>query len=152
MRFRLGQAEAIVARARAQGRVVAEFGAGKVANPCHIPGPLTLTLPLPPHELSQNARCHWSKKSAATKAYRLRTEVECGSRGERYRAATVRIQWFTKTKMHPDPMNAMGSLKAAFDGVTDSGFLADDRELYPDDIQFTKDASNPRVVLTFSAR
>lgn len=115
-------------------------------------GALTIALPLPAAELSPNARCHWAKKAGAVKAYRLRAEVECGTHSERHQAATVRIQWYTKTKMHPDPMNCTGSLKPAMDGVTDSGYLADDRELYPSSIEFQKDASNPRVVLTFTPK
>lgn len=111
---------------------------------------LTITLPLPAAELSPNARCHWAKKAAAVKAYRLRAEVECGTRGERHQAATVRIQWFTKTSTHPDPDNALASAKSLLDGVTDSGYMADDRALTFLPIEFAKDASNPRVVLTFT--
>lgn len=139
--YRRGQKEALIALAIKQGtlRPVA-----------HSTGPLAITLPLPPAELSPNARCHWARKAGAVKAYRLRAEVECGTRSERHQAATVRIQWYSRTAMHPDPDNSLAKMKAGLDGVTDSGYMADDRALTFLPIEFAKDAGNPRVVLTFT--
>jgi crossover junction endodeoxyribonuclease RusA len=119
---------------------------------------LTITLPLPHKSLSPNARSHWRTKAKHTKEYRtgtyIRTVALCASNGPYWKAskaATVTIQWFTKTVMHPDRDNALSSLKAAFDGVTDGGFLSTDKELTHQPITFQKDAKNPRVVLTFTA-
>jgi hypothetical protein len=121
---------------------------------------LTITVPIPHKSLSPNWRGHWAVKAKHTK--RLRNYAYTYSVGQcagaakgpywaAHKAATVEIQWFTKTVRHPDGDNALSSLKAVFDGVTDSGFLADDRGLTHQPVVFQKDAKNPRVVLTFTA-
>lgn len=54
MNFRPGQAEAIVARARQQGRVVAEFGAGKPGTVAAVPVPdAVATVPVKPRRAKQ---------------------------------------------------------------------------------------------------
>lgn len=120
---------------------------------------LTITLPLPHKSLSPNWRGHWATKA---KQVRFAREIaECHAANvmkfmlhhlrPHHASASLSIQWFTKTITRPDADNALSSMKAYLDGVTDSGFLADDRGLTHQPITFQKDAKNPRVVLTFTA-
>lgn len=118
---------------------------------------LTITLPIPPKELSPNhtigSRGGRMAKARKVKQYRNRAMLEVlaqvpGDYKPKYSKAEVRTKWFTKTVRRMDGDNALASLKAAFDGLTDSGFLSDDRGLTHHPIEFEKDASNPRVELT----
>lgn len=118
---------------------------------------LTITLPLPPKELSPNhtigSRGGRMAKARKIKQYRTAAMVAMlsalpGGYKPRFERAEVRIQWFHKTMRFPDPTNITGWLKAAFDGITDSGFIADDNHLSPLPPEIEKDASNPRVELT----
>lgn len=116
---------------------------------------LKIELSIPPRILSPNARSHFHAKARATKAYRAAAKLVCMSMlptGYRpmHKLATVSIDWYTKTRMHPDRDNALASLKSAFDGITDSGFMADDRELTHQPVQFHVDKLKPRVVLTIT--
>lgn len=110
---------------------------------------ITVTLPIPPRVLSPNARCHWRVKAKATKQYRFvavwEACKECGLVGPRWKAARVQVRWFTKTKRRPDADNALASLKAAFDGLTDAGVWVSDRETQYEPIVFGVDKVSPRV-------
>lgn len=118
---------------------------------------LTITLPLPPKEVSQNARCHWRKKGPITKKQRidaLLCAVYVVNRSvlvsPRWKKASVKIRAHFPTKRHPDPMNFIGSLKASFDGLEDAGIIENDRGLWPERPEFFTDAKNPRVELTIT--
>lgn len=118
--------------------------------------PIIITLPLPPKELSPNARVHWRVKSKATGGYRERAMYAGwdlfprSSSAPLHNTATVQVQWFTKTAHRPDGDNALASLKALFDGLTDAGIFSDDKWLTHLPIKFAKNAANPRVVLTIT--
>lgn len=122
---------------------------------------LTIELPVPPKALSPNARVHYHVRARAVKAYRLAAHLNAvASRIDSspswepvpyFRAGTTQVTWYTKTKRKPDADNALSSLKAAWDGITDSGFLADDRGLTHQPIIFLVDKHRPRVVLRIEA-
>lgn len=127
---------------------------------------LTITIARPPGKLSPNARGHWSKLYRAKKA--ARDQAKLAALGEwspleppRWKRATVRIRWIMPTLAHhPDADNAIASLKAALDGISDWGIVDNDRGLHPvwEGIEvsklYTDSQGNawPRgcVVLTFS--
>lgn len=115
--------------------------------------PITVTLPIPPKELSPNGRFHWAAKSKKTKAYRLAAHIaawnQCSECPEHDRA-TSQIRWFTKTKRRLDADNALACMKSALDGITDSGFLSNDRGLTHLPIIFAVDKENPRVEITIT--
>lgn len=108
---------------------------------------MTITLPLPPKALSPNARVHWAAKARAVRGYRARAMVMArrAGRPHGWGEATVRITWYAKTRTHPDPDNALASLKAGIDGITEAGVLADDRALRYEPIAFAVDRERPRV-------
>jgi len=92
-------------------------------------------------------------KASAIKKYRTRARLEfmaAHAAGFRPRAAvaTVQIKWFARTARFPDGDNALATMKAAFDGLTDAGLFCDDKGLTHLPVKFAKDASNPRVQLT----
>lgn len=114
---------------------------------------LTITVGLPHKALSPNARAHWRtvakhKKAARFEALSLSLLTVNGT--EAWTHARTSIKWYTKTIRHPDPDNALASLKAHFDGIRQSGLLADDNNLSHDAIKFAKDAKNPRVEITIT--
>lgn len=117
---------------------------------------VTITLPLPPRELSPNARVHYMAKARAVKKYRrwaaTEAQVAMGTFSLKHAyfwtAATVRVRWFTRTRRRPDADNALASLKAAFDGMADAGLFANDRGLTHKPIVFAVDKANPRVEIT----
>lgn len=116
---------------------------------------ITFSIPLPPKELGQNSRGHWSKKSRATKLYRsivhkLTLAAMPPGVPERWRKASVKVVAYYPTKRHPDPLNILDRLKAAFDGVQDSGLIMDDKGLWPERPEIYKDANNPRIELTIT--
>lgn len=112
---------------------------------------IRVTLPIPPKPLHPNARPHYMTKAKATKGYRVEAWLMAGkaipkdARPPRWKSATVRVRWFSKTKRRPDADNALASLKAAFDGLTDAGVWTDDRAATFMPIEFGVDKSNPRV-------
>lgn len=112
-----------------------------------------LTLPIPDRVLSPNARAHYHAKARAVKKYRTRAKVEfmaAYSAGFRPRAVTANVsaKWFAKTRMFPDRDNALASLKAAFDGLSDAGLFCTDRNVTHQPIQFDVSKDNPRIELT----
>jgi len=113
---------------------------------------LAIELPLPPKELSPNARTYFIKKNKFTQQYRCIAKVAANyakGRGfKAWRKAETEIQWFTKTKKQPDPDNALATLKAGFDGIADAGIVTNDRGLSHRPIVFFVDKENPRVCIT----
>lgn len=116
---------------------------------------LTITLPLPPRILSPNARPHHHAKARAVKAARCAAKLECmallpAGYKPRFPKGTAQVEWIAKTRVHPDGDNALATCKAVFDGITDSGFLADDKELTHQPVRFGVDKANPRLVVTIT--
>jgi len=92
---------------------------------------LTLTLPLPPRELSPNARLHHFPKAEVTKEYRRRVYIQCMiQRGEWGRRETGRYL-VTETyrfadRRKRDVRNLFAAFKAGEDGLVDAGILPGD--------------------------
>jgi crossover junction endodeoxyribonuclease RusA len=119
---------------------------------------LTIQIPRPVPALSPNARVFWAKVARAKQSARhsaLRMAMaEWGNCVPRWPRATVRVLWIMPTKAHhPDPDNAIASLKPWLDGFADWGVVANDKGLVPvwGGIRVEKSAEWPRgcVVLTF---
>ena len=122
---------------------------------------LTITLPLPPKELSPNhhigSRGGRLGKAAKIKAYRQRARHEAGIAahvagltGGGWTHATIQIVWHHPTRRYPDRDNIIAWLKSAIDGIRDSGLLADDDNVdYPSPVRGV-DKLAPRVELTIT--
>lgn len=115
---------------------------------------ITINLPLPPTELSANSRTHWAAKAKAVKAYRALAwaagRAAQTGQPKRWVKASVKVKAFYRSHNHPDPDNVIASLKAAFDGIADAGVVVNDRGLWPERPEISKDAKNPRIELTIT--
>jgi hypothetical protein len=109
---------------------------------------ITVTIPLPPKYVSQNqAHRHWTKRGAAAKTYRERCAALFSVVPRMRPPIRVSTEWFlgrnpalsepleyTKGGLYylcgpyypRDAQNAVGSLKAAFDGLVDAGVVKSD--------------------------
>lgn len=114
---------------------------------------LTITLPLPPKELSPNARVHWRVKALKVKGYRQAAmeEAMVAARDARMEApfSWVRIKatFFHTQNRGRDADNALASLKSAFDGLADAGIVTNDRKITHEPVEFMVDRERPRVEL-----
>jgi crossover junction endodeoxyribonuclease RusA len=116
-----------------------------------------ITLDVPKRILSPNGRSHHHAKARAIKEYRTKARLFCmtifpPSFKPRWNAANVKITWYHPHARFPDRDNALASLKAGFDGLTDYGLFSDDRGLTQEPVQFQKHSTKPRVVLTITGQ
>ena len=113
---------------------------------------ITIKLPLPPKELSPNARCHWGKKAKAVKQYRklasFEAFIESSNLKQRWKDARSYVTAYFKDKRRRDRDNLLASLKSAFDGIVDAGVLDDDSGLIHMPIDMCVDKHDPRVEIT----
>ncbi len=102
-------------------------------------------------------------KASATKRYRklackaiweeeINEGYDSWNKDSLWKKASVKTVFYHKTKRKRDEDNAKGSLKAAFDGVVDSGLIPDDdsEHLTHETPEFRIDKEYPRVMLTFT--
>lgn len=109
---------------------------------------MVITLSLPPRELSPNARTHWATKARATRRYRQLACVEAIVAGvpERpWTLATAELRFHFRTAARRDRDNLLASMKAAFDGLTDAGVVADDSGITHLPVQVVTGSPAPRV-------
>lgn len=119
---------------------------------------VTIVLPLPPRILSPNCpvgsfRGRMMHAAAAKKQKKLAKEsTEDAMRGERWERASVRAVFYHKTKRRRDDVNALASLKSAYDGVVLAGLIPDDdrEHLRTEGAEFAIDKEWPRVELIFT--
>lgn len=126
---------------------------------------LTITLPLPPPELSPNTRAHWRRVAAAKKRARTAaklTAVDWLNRHGKprpYFPAGTRVRATATIYLAPgragrarDDDNAKAACKAYWDGWTDAEVWTDDRTVVWGDITYA-DERRPggQIVLTLTA-
>lgn len=115
---------------------------------------IVVTVPIPPRELSPNARPHYLTKARVKARYRRDCYLAAlsdlsGYIMPRWERATVDVRWYGKTKtcLSMDRDNAIASLKAAIDGLTDVGVWVDDHGVTWGKVTIGVDPKNPRVEL-----
>ena len=113
---------------------------------------VTIVLPLPPRELWKNSRPHWAKKSAvggkhrqASKLYTIQV-LKCAR--PLWVQAVIDFDFYWPDKRRRDPLNVIGAMSWAIDGLVDAGLLWDDDKTTPGKVRMNVDAENPRVVMT----
>jgi crossover junction endodeoxyribonuclease RusA len=115
---------------------------------------LTITLPLPPKEVRNNARVHWAKKAKAVKAYRFEAMFAAiqaiAGNAPFWKKAKVHITAYFATARHLDPTNLIDALKPAFDGLQDAGVIENDKNLWPERPVIVTSDKNPRVELVIT--
>lgn len=114
---------------------------------------ITFTFPLPPKELSPNARVHWAKKANFTKrareeAFKKAQEVLVTMPPMKWKQAGSHVAWYHPTLRFPDRLNIPGWLKATFDGIADTGIVKNDKDIASPTVQINKDPDRPRVEVT----
>lgn len=128
---------------------------------------ITITMPLPPKELSPNARSgrrkkkgqmrtHWASRAKLTHQYRrsaaVRALAELGCGFMVFKRAIGKLTFYWPDKRRRDIRNAEAAMKPAYDGLVDAGIIVDDdhKHLIHDTTEFKIDKENPRVEITVS--
>ena len=114
---------------------------------------LVIVLPLPPRELSPNARPHWGAKGRAVRRYRETAYLSslAGRPGRPMQAAKVTARFFFRTRRRRDRDNLLASLKAAFDGIADARVVANDAGMIHMPVEQYVDRIDPRVEIVVEA-
>jgi len=112
---------------------------------------LRIVLPLPPKELSPNARVHWGRKARMSKRYKLSAGAatdwalsEAGHPEGVWDTAKLKVCLYNRTAHRRDGDNLIASMKAAFDGIASSLGVDDAQWVHLPPMQ-EKDAKDPRV-------
>jgi len=114
---------------------------------------------LPPACLSPNrppaSRRGRFAKAAATKKYRREAREAAQAEGIEsgpWEHATIAATFYHRQRRRRDDVNALGTLKAAYDGIVDSGLLVDDdhEHLTTLPATFAIDKEAPRVELVIT--
>lgn len=118
---------------------------------------VTIILPLPGKRLSPNhtigSRGGRFAKAAATKKYRsiaMEAVQQAGVETGPWELARCSVTFYWPDARRRDEDNAIASLKAAYDGIVDSGLLVDDdsKHLRREMPEFKIDRAAPRVEMT----
>lgn len=111
---------------------------------------VVITLMLPAHALSPNARNHWRTVWKAKKYYRqiASANARLAYNGHPFKSATCEARFYFKNdKRKRDRDNLLASLKSAFDGLADGGLIENDRDLTHLPVKVGIDDERPRVEL-----
>lgn len=123
------------------------------------PESITIVLPLPDKVLSPNwmagtIRGRFYKASATKRYRRLTKEAIINERIKTipWPMVKVSVEFFYKTSRKRDEDNAMGSLKAVYDGIVDAGLVVIDNypQMQREMPKFSIDHHCPRVILTLT--
>lgn len=115
---------------------------------------ISITLPIPPLELSKNGRADFRERAKLYRQHRgwARLAVYNELRGERPEwpdPIEIVVLWFVRSGPAPDVDNATERLAAYVDGMVDAGLIANDRQVKRYRVMFRHDANEPRVELRF---
>jgi len=138
----------ITGRTVAQGILKLKAAAEATTRAEHGHHSCEITLPLPPRECHPNTSgIHWARKAKAKKSQRETAwAIAFHVRGN-FEQPIIAATFYGKTSHKKDRDNSIASLKSAIDGLVDAGLFADDSLVRWGEIEFDKDAANPRVVL-----
>lgn len=99
---------------------------------------LRIELPLPPKELSPNARVHYQVRARATREAKEQVYVAVLEQGrqKQFDHATVTVIFVVPNRRRRDKGNLISSAKAYLDGLVEMGVIPDDKwetieEVYP---------------------
>jgi Holliday junction resolvase RusA-like endonuclease len=115
---------------------------------------ITFTIPLPPHEVRNNARCHYRVKAAKIKFYRrlamYAAREAAGWKKPMWLKASAKVVAFFPTAQRMDPTNLLDALKGPFDGLEDAGIIVNDKNLWPERPVLHTKQTNPRIEITIT--
>ncbi len=124
----------------------------------NTPHRLVITLELPARELSPNWRGHWARKAKAVRAMRnetmLRAKAALRKLGcrEPWPRAELAPKFYFTTRRRRDRDNLAASLKAARDGIADSGLVSNDVDIVNRDPEIIVDKTSRARVELWLAR
>ena len=114
---------------------------------------VTVILPTPDPKLNAHAKGHWRSKTGATARLRSCAHLAAltASDGVRWPAASIEYRFYFADRRRRDSANAVHSMKAAVDGVVDSGLIPDDdwTHLTLAGVHCAVDREHPRTELVF---
>ena len=115
--------------------------------------PMVIVLPLPPRELSPNARPHYMAKARAVKRYRQTAWLCALAVRPRQPLQTARVtsRFFFRTCRRRDRDNLLASLKPAFDGIADARVVTNDAGMIHMPVEQYVDRRDPRVEVAVEA-
>lgn len=118
---------------------------------------VTITIGVPDRCLSPNhkpgTRGAMMKKARLTKSYRYACGINAmgasHNKGPKFIRCVIHATWCGRTRnvLSMDRTNAIGSLKAAEDGLCDAGIILNDKGVEWGKIEFAVDKANPRIIL-----
>lgn len=118
---------------------------------------MTLTIDVPASEwMTSNQRLHWAARAKRTKAVRSRTALLARSQQLTVPTpTTVAVQVHYPRNGTADPSNAAPTVKAALDGITDSGAWPDDNSEHVVEVSYRRGPKTGvkgmyRLTLTFT--
>lgn len=121
---------------------------------------IEIELPPPGRKLSPNGRPSRWRKSEAVRQYRGNAHIVCVDQMNRmgwrkppkWERATVEVVYIVKTNRRRDRDNQLASLKPAFDGIADSGLVANDSGLTVLPVKTVLNVNAPResVIITIT--
>jgi Holliday junction resolvase RusA-like endonuclease len=116
---------------------------------------LTITLPPPNPILSPNSRSHWATKMRQTRAHRLLAAFKTRSiigreKPHGWLTARCQVTAYHTTTRRRDGDNLLNTCKAYFDGIADTGVIANDSGLIHHPCIFKIDRQNPRIEITIT--
>lgn len=112
---------------------------------------MIIVLPLPHPNLNPNRKCHFMKKARHTKKARRDAKLAATHsmyilrEPPRWRAATAQCRFYFRKSCGQDGDNALASVKAYFDGITDAGVWVNDKYVRHLETEIHFDKSDPRV-------
>lgn len=116
---------------------------------------ITISIPLPHRALTPNYGVHWGTKARHTKSYRALAMMTTLSVLKRTRPpgwlkAECQVKAFYAVNRRRDADNLIASLKSAFDGIADTGVIANDSGLIHLPATIGRDIKNPRIEITIT--
>jgi len=117
-----------------------------------MPNSRRIVLPLPGKWLKPNttigSRGQRMAKANQTKEYRRNAWLAATAADPNFgplEHATVQCFFYFPCSRRRDKDNCLASMKAAFDGIADAGWVADDADMTHLPVQINKDKDQPRV-------
>ncbi len=115
-------------------------------------GALKITVAMPPHELSPNARCHWRVLAKQKKIHKWSSIVRvrdaiAHAKGLPYASATIKYEAFYPAKPWDDD-NLIAAMKYARDAFATVGIVPDDNVFTTLPVVSHGYDKNPRVEVT----
>jgi crossover junction endodeoxyribonuclease RusA len=112
---------------------------------------ITITVPVPPRELSPNARAHWRAMSVKKRCYKDVCYIVAKSADNLpespFAKATIRYEGHFKARAWDDD-NLIGAMKYARDSFARAGIVADDKHFKTIGAECIGYSKNPRVIVT----